>query len=103
MIQSSNEIKLRKPQQRILEFLSKHPMKTRKQISQYASVDYAYLTEYLGAINPEHRAATEQRTGISSLLSLELVMMEKMEIPVDNASRVSILYSITDRGKSLLV
>ena len=91
-------MKLRKPQLRILVYLANHRLVTRKQIAQHASVDYAYLTEYLGRTKPDSRGTTESRSGFPSLLTLGFVEMEQHEVN----NRMTVLYSISKEGRKHL-
>lgn len=84
---------LRKPQVKILQFLSKSgETANRARISKMAKVDQAGCTEWIGSKNPEVREEND-RKHFPSLISLGLVKETSEE-----DSR-SIVYSATAKGK----
>lgn len=87
---------LRKPQVRILAWLSKAGKpQTRAQIAEKAPCDVANCVELLGSHNPETRAANDVKH-YPSLLSLGFVKLEKHD--VDGKDVMS--YSISAKGKA---
>lgn len=86
---------LRKPQVRILEFLSKcKGGQDRKTIAAKAPVDYATLTEYVGSANPEKRAENDTKH-FPSLITLKYVKVEKEDVDGKDV----LLFSITALGR----
>lgn len=77
--------------------MSKHNGLTRKDIAQYAKVDYAYLTEYLGSLDTSKRSRNDQKK-FPSLLSLNLVKVEKHEM----RNRLTYLYYISKEGQEFV-
>jgi len=90
-------MKLRKPQHRILQFMVRHYQVTRKQISTNAKVDYAMLTEYLGGQDKEKRLSVAKKIGFESLIDLDLIVAERLEIK----NRYVVHYSLSKSGKDL--
>lgn len=95
---------LRAPQVRILQALSKakSPL-TRKQISEKAPCDLAFLTEYMGSQDDEIRAKNDAK--MMSLRSLGYVKVEfNLSSPATGSKgREGAAYSITLKGKTALL
>lgn len=71
---------LRKPQERVLQFLAKaNKGMTRSEIAAGAKVDQASLTEYIGSSDDDKRVANDQKMGWPSLITLGLVKIGPME------------------------
>lgn len=84
---------LRKPQVRILALLAKSKKAlTRRQISEGATVDNAFCTEYLGSNDGEVRARNDSK--FKSLRTLGLIKAESSGDEKDTT-----VYTITAKGR----
>lgn len=91
--------RLRKPQLRLLEVLAKAkgPM-NRHMLNEKANVDLAWISEYCGKLDPQKRAAADEKYNVRSFVTRGWAKVR--EIMVEG--RGEIVWEITAQGKKAL-